>query len=478
MNYRLIGKLTGMALLCLAALMLLPLAAALCFGESPLPFLLSAGLTALFGLALYAIPQQSKTLYARDGFAAVSLAWIAVGLLGALPFCISGDIPRYLDALFESLSGFTTTGATILADIEGLSRGCMFWRLFSQWIGGMGVLVFMMAVMPMNGEHSMHIMHAEFPGPTVGKLVPRLRDTARVLYMIYILMTALETLLLLLGGMSFYDALLHAFATAGTGGFSTESESLAAFDSLYLEMVVSIFALLFSTNFNLFFLLLVGRGRSVWKNEELRVYFGVVFFATVTIAWNIVRLYGSFGTALRHAFFNTAMVITTSAFNTVDYTAWPEYSKLLLVLLMMSGACAGSTCGGFKLSRLIMLVKAGRVELQRMAHPRAVLRVEIDGKRIDTATVRAVLVYFFFYVGIILLTTLLLSIGGRDIATNLSAAVACVSNIGPGMGLIGPSGNYTVFSDAGRLLLCAVMLLGRLELYPLLVALHPSVWRR
>ena len=478
MNYRMIGKISGMVLLCLAALMLLPLAAALCFGESARPFLLSIALTGALGLLLYRIPQRSRAIYARDGFVAVTLAWIAMGLLGALPFYLSGDIPSPADAIFESMSGFTTTGATILSDIEGLSRGCMFWRLFSQWIGGMGVLVFMMAVMPMNGEHSMHIMRAEFPGPDVGKLVPRVRDTARVLYMIYVSLTLLEMLLLRLGGMSLYDAMLHAFATAGTGGFSTEAESLAAFDSLYIELVVAIFALLFSTNFNLFFLILVGRFRLALRSEELRVYLLTVLFSTLTIALNIRHLYSGPAAALRHAFFNTAMVITTSAFNTVDYTAWPEYSKLLLVLLMLSGACAGSTCGGFKLSRIIMLVKAGFAELRRMSHPRSVNRVQLDGKRVESATVRAVLVYFFLYVSVILLTTLLLSTGGRDIATNLSAAVACLSNIGPGMGLIGPSGNYTIFSVPGRMLLCLVMLLGRLELYPLWVTLRPSTWRR
>ena len=431
----------------------------------------------LGGLLLCLRP-KSETLYARDGFVAVSLVWLAMGALGALPFYLSGDIPAFTDALFESFSGFTTTGATILNHIEGMSRGCMFWRLFSQWIGGMGVLIFMMAVMPMSGEHSMHIMRAEFPGPSVGKLVPRVRQTARVLYLIYLGLTALETLLLLLGGMGFYEALLHAFATAGTGGFSTRSGSIAAFGSLYVEMVTAVFALLFSTNFHIFFLILVGRARSAVKNEELRWYLGLILFASLSIALNIRQLYGSFATALRHAFFNTAMVMTTSSFNTVDYTLWPPYARFLLVLLMMTGACAGSTCGGLKLSRLIMLLKAARAELRRMARPRSVIRVQMDGRRVGQETVHAVQTFFILYVLLILGCTLLLSLGGRDTATNLTASIACLSNIGPGMGLIGPAGNYNVFSPAAKMLLCLVMLLGRLELYPMLVLLSPSTWKR
>ncbi|MBR1456177.1 MAG: TrkH family potassium uptake protein [Oscillospiraceae bacterium] len=478
MNYRMIARILGLVLLLLAALMLLPLGAGLCYGESVAHFLLSIGVAGALGGLLLCVRPKSETLYARDGFAAVSLAWLAMGALGALPFYLSGDIPVFTDALFESFSGFTTTGATTLERVEDMSRGCLFWRLFSQWIGGMGVLIFMMAVMPMNGEHSMHIMRAEFPGPTVGKLVPRVRQTARVLYRIYLALTVLETLLLLAGGLDFYEALLHAFATAGTGGFSTRTGSIAAFGSLYVELVTAVFALLFSTNFHLFFLILVGRARSVLKNEELRWYLGLAAFASLSIAWNIRPMYGSFAAALRHAFFNTSMVMTTSSFNTVDYTLWPPYARFALVLLMITGACAGSTCGGLKLSRLIMLLKAARAELRRMARPRSVVRVQMDGRRVDGDTIRAVQTFFLLYVLLILLCTLLLSLGGRDTATNLTASIACLSNIGPGMGLIGPAGNYNVFSPAAKMLLCLVMLLGRLELYPILVLLSPSTWRR
>ncbi|MBO5555843.1 MAG: TrkH family potassium uptake protein [Oscillospiraceae bacterium] len=478
MNYRMIARIVGMVMLCLAGLLVLPLITGLYYGEDVTHFVISIAVALAAAGLLWRFKPKSTVLFTRDGYAAVVLAWMSMALLGALPYYLGGDIPRFGDAWFESMSGLTTTGATILNDIEGMSRGCMFWRLFSQWIGGMGVLVFMMAVMPMSGAYSMHIMRAEFPGPNVGKLVPRVKETARMLYLIYLGLTALETVLLLLGGMDFYEALLHAFATAGTGGFSTQAESLAAYDSLYIEMVASVFALLFSTNFHIFFLLLAGRSAHAFRNEEFRWYLGIVTAATVTIALNILPLYDNIFQALRHAFFNTSMVITTSSFNTVDYTVWPQYARFALVLLMMSGACAGSTCGGIKLSRVIMLFKATRLELRRMVHPRTVSRVEMDGKRVAAETVRAVQNFFILYVLIILICTMLLSWGGRDTATNLTASIACLSNIGPGMGLIGPMGNYNVFSMPAKLLLTLVMLMGRLELYPLLAMLTPGMWKK
>lgn len=477
MNCRMIAHVLGMVLLCLAGLMLLPMAAGLCYGESVLNFIISLGITSAIGAILFRIKPKSQALYARDGFIIVGLAWIFMSLLGALPYMLSGDIPNYIDALFEAVSGFTTTGATILDHTEDLSRGCMFWRLFSQWIGGMGVLVFMMAVMPMNGEHSMHIMRAEFPGHSVGKLVPRVKQTTKLLYLIYISLTVLETLFLMLGGLSFYDALLHSFASAGTGGFSTYTASLGAFDSLYIELVVGVFVLIFSTNFNLLFFILAGKARDALKNEELHFFIGIVVFASVSIAFNIKELYGGFFSALRHAFFNTAMMISTSSFCTVDYTVWPEYAKGVLLLLMLSGACAGSTCGGLKLSRVMILLKASYAELQQMAHPRTVCRIQLNGKRVASDTVRAVQIYFTLYILLILFSSVLLSIDGHDLATNITASLACLSNIGPGMGLIGPMGNYDVFSYPAKLLLSVVMLLGRLELYPILVLFSGHTWK-
>ena len=480
MNYKMVGRVLGMVLLCLAGLMLVPLLAGIIYGENVRPFVLCIALSLALGLALASIKPDSTDLFARDGFLAVGLAWMIMSLLGALPYILSGDIPDFVDALFESVSGFSTTGATVLTDVEALSRSCMLWRLLSQWIGGMGVLVFMLAVMPMSGEHSMHIVRAEFPGPTVGKLVPRVRETAKILYLIYIGMTLLEFVLLACGGMSIYEALGHAFASAGTGGFSTRNASLGEFNSMYIEVVATVFELLFSVNFYIYYCILTGRARTALKNEELHCFVGIVLFAVVSIAINLYSrgYYGSIATALHQAFFNVSMSISTSSFATVDYTLWPQYSKWMLLMLMLVGGCAGSTCGGLKLSRAMILVKTALSDLRRMAHPRSVNPVQIDGKRVAPETVKAVHTYFVLYIFIILSCTLLISLDGFDTATNFSAALACLSNIGPGIGVNGPYGNYSMFSDASKLLLSFVMLLGRLELYPILVMLMPSTWRR
>ena len=440
MNYKMVGRVLGMVLLCLAGLMLVPLLAGIIYGENVRPFVLCIALSLALGLGLASIKPDSTDLFARDGFLAVGLAWMLMSLLGALPYILSGDIPDFVDALFESVSGFSTTGATVLTDVETLSRSCMLWRLLSQWIGGMGVLVFMLAVMPMSGEHSMHIVRAEFPGPTVGKLVPRVRETAKILYLIYVGMTLLEFVLLACGGMSIYEALGHAFASAGTGGFSTRNASLGEFNSRYIEVVATVFELLFSVNFFIYYCIIA--------------------------------------TALHQAFFNVSMSISTSSFATVDYTLWPQYSKWMLLMLMLIGGCAGSTCGGLKLSRAMILVKTALSDLRRMAHPRSVNPVQIDGKRVAPETVKAVHTYFVLYIFIILSCTLLISLDGFDTAPNFSASLACLSNIGPGLGVNGPYGNYSMFSDLSKLLLSFVMLLGRLELYPILVMLMPSTWRR
>lgn len=467
-----------MVLLCLAGFMLVPAAVGLFYGESVKAFLLSSLLSAALGFALTRFRPSRSTVYAREGFLTVGLAWILVSLLGTLPFVISGDIPSFVDALFESVSGFTTTGATVLPDIEHLSRSGMFWRLFSQWIGGMGVLVFMMAVMPMGGEHSMHIIRAEFPGPTVGKLVPRASQTAKILYLIYVSMTALETLLLMLGGLNFYDAVVHAFASAGTGGFSTLNASLGGFHSIYVETVAAIFVLLFSVNFHIYYSIIAGRWAAALKNEELRWFICIVSFSVLTIGLDLRNYYGNFATALRHAFFNTAMCISTSSFNTVDYTLWPEYSKWLMLLLMLVGGCAGSTCGGLKMSRFIVLVKAAYGELRHMSRPRKVSGVMIEGRPAKPETIRAICIFFILYMLIIMVTTLIVSTDGYDATTNFSSALACLSNIGPGLGINGPTGNYGMFSPHIKVTLCLVMLMGRLELYPVLVLFLPSTWKK
>ena len=474
MNYRMIFKINGLVLLCLAVLMLMPLIAGLCFGENVLNFVISIAVSAAAGGLLASLRPKTRQIYARDGFVAVGLVWITMSLIGALPFVLNGDVSSYIDAFFETVSGFTTTGASVFTDVESLSRANMFWRLFTHWIGGMGVLVFIMAVLPMSGEHSMHIMRAEVPGPTVGKLVPRVRKTAAILYLIYMGLTVLETILLLCGGMSFYEALLHSFATAGTGGFSTRAASIAAFDSVYIEMVIAVFMVLFGVNFNLYFLLLLGRAKDVFKNEELRWYLCIIGGAVLAMALGIKDMYGSMGTALRHAFFNAATIVSTTGFGTADYIQWPEYCKVIIVLLMFCGGCAGSTGGGLKLSRVMMLIKGVICDVREILRPRSVHRVMMDGRPVDRSVRQAVSVYFDLYIISLLLFTFIVSFNGYDFATNFTAALSCLSNIGPGLSLIGPTGSFAIFSAPIKLVLSFAMLLGRLELYAILALFFPK----
>ena len=478
MNRRMICRVLGLILECLAVLLILPTVAGLCYGEGITHFLITMALSGVLGFLLTRVKPYSDVIYAKDGFVVVSLGWVLMSLIGALPFVLSGDIPNYINALFETVSGFTTTGASILEDVEGLSRGCMFWRSFTHWIGGMGVLVFIMAVLPMSGEHSMHIMRAEVPGPTVGKLVPRLRQTAKILYMIYIAMTVLEMLLLLLGGMSFYDALLHAFATAGTGGFSTRAASIAAFDSLYLEMVIAVFMVLFGVNFNLYFLLLIGRWKDALKSEELHWYLGIIAASVMAIALGISKMYGGLATGLRHAFFYVASITSSTGFGTVDFVTWPEYCKWIIVMLMFCGACAGSTGGGIKTSRVIILFKNVACEIRQMIHPRMVTRVQLDGKRVDADGLKAVSTYFTSFMLLLITGSFLVSLDGYDMATNFSAVLSSLSNIGPGMSLIGPTGNYNIFSYGSKLVLTVMMLIGRLEIFPILILFSPATWKK
>ena len=479
MNARMILRVLGYILLIFAALLLLPLIASLCFRENPVPLLIPLLGSALLGFLLTLPRPRSTTLFARDGFVIVGVGWILISLIGALPFFLSGALPSFVDALFETASGLSTTGASVVTDLDAMPRGVLFWRLFSHWIGGMGVLVFLMAVLPMSGEHSMHIFRAEVPGPTVGKLVPRAKQTARALYLIYIALTLLEALFLLLGGMSFYDALLHAFATAGTGGFSTNPASIAGFGSTYIETVCAVFMLLFGVNFNLYFLLLIRRGKDAFKNEELHWYLGIIFGAALLIALGIRRTYGGFAPAFHQAFFNVASLLSTTGFGTVDFTLWPEYCKWILILLMVCGGCAGSTGGGMKLSRLLILGKMLVAELRQMARPRNVQRVEMDGKRVEMSTVKATAVFAVLYFLLLFGFSALISLDGTDVATSFTAALSCLSNIGPGMtAVIGPLGGFAFFSARSKLLMTLAMLLGRLEFYPILVLLSPRTWKK
>ena len=478
MNNRMIAYIIGRILLTEAALLVLPLLVTFLYGESPVPFLIPILLLALCGGAMGWKKPKSTALYARDGLAVVALAWIGMSLFGALPFVLSGDIPNYVDAFFETVSGFTTTGSSILTEIEPLSRGGLFWRSFTHWVGGMGVLVFVMAILPMNDGHGMHLMRAEVPGPTVGKLVSRMSDTAKILYSIYLVMTVVEIVLLLVGGMPLYDAAIHAFGTAGTGGFSCRNLSVGAYDSVYFDVVIGVFMLLFGVNFNLYYFLLIRRFRDVLHSEELRAYLLIVAASVLAIAVNISHLYQSFAASLRYAFFQVSSIITTTGYATADFNAWPAFSKAILVILMFVGACAGSTGGGMKVARIVILAKTSVCDMRKMLHPNAVATVRFEGKPIGEKNIRSVHLFLTVYLIVFTISCLLLSLEEMDLVTTFTAVAACMNNIGPGLEVVGPMGNFAAFSPWAKVLLSFDMLVGRLEIFPMLLLFAPSIWKR
>ena len=473
MNIRMIGFVLGRILLVEAGLLTLPLAVALLYREPAMPWLITMAALVVCGALLSFRKPERTALYAKDGFAAVVL----MSAFGALPFVLSGDILHYVDAFFETVSGFTTTGASILPAVEPLSRGSLFWRSFTHWVGGMGVLVFVMAILPMSDGHTMHILRAEMPGPTAGKLVSRMSDTAKILYGIYFVMTAVMILLLVLGGMDLFDACIHAFGTAGTGGFSSRNASVGAYNSAYIDIVIGIGMLAFGVNFNLYFFLLVRRFREVLRSEELWVYLGIVAASTAAIAANILSLYDSVGTALRHTFFQVSSVITTTGYATVDFGQWPVFSKTVLVLLMFVGGCAGSTAGGLKVTRIVTLAKAAVMDMRKMLHPNAVINVRMEGRALPEKQVRGVQAYLSIYILILCGSWLLLSLAGFDELTTFTAVVTCINNVGPGLNMVGPTGNFGFFAPWAKLLLSFDMLAGRLELFPMLLLFAPSIWR-
>ena len=477
MNIRMIGFVLGRILLVEAGLLTLPLAVALLYREPAMPWLITMAALVVCGALLSFRKPERTALYAKDGFAAVALVWLLMSAFGALPFVLSGDILHYVDAFFETVSGFTTTGASILPAVEPLSRGSLFWRSFTHWVGGMGVLVFVMAILPMSDGHTMHILRAEMPGPTAGKLVSRMSDTAKILYGIYFVMTAVMILLLVLGGMDLFDACIHAFGTAGTGGFSSRNASIGAYRSVYIDVVTGVGMLAFGVNFNLYFFLLVRRFREVLRSEELWVYLGIVAASTAAIAANILSLYGSVGTALRHAFFQVSSVITTTGYATVDFGQWPVFSKTVLVLLMFVGGCAGSTAGGLKVTRIVTLAKAAVMDMRKMLHPNAVINVRMEGRALPEKQLRGVQAYLSIYILILGGSWLLLSLAGFDELTTFTSVVTCINNVGPGLNMVGPTGNFSFFAPWAKLLLSFDMLAGRLELFPMLLLFAPSIWR-
>ena len=461
-----------------AALLAVPLAVALLYGETALltAWLAPIAVLILLGLAVGLRTPKDTSIYAREGLVVVAAAWVLLSVFGAVPFVLSGDIPSCVDAFFETVSGFTTTGSSILTDVEALHRSTAFWRSFTHWVGGMGVLVFAMAVLPMGDGRAMHLMRAEVPGPTVDKISSKLRDTAKILYGIYFVMTVAETVLLLAGGMPLYDALINAFGSAGTGGFSHLGASIGQYNNLYYEMVIGVFILLFGINFNIYYLLLLRHVKDAFRSEELRVYLGIVAASVVAIALNISKMYGGFVHALRYSFFQVASIITTTGFGTADFDQWPTFSRTVLVMLMFCGACAGSTGGGFKVSRLIILLKSSFRDIQRMLHPHAITTVRFEGKPLDDKTVRGTSIYLTFYMMVFTASVLLLSLDHFDLVTTFTAVTACFNNIGPGLSVVGPMGNFSQFSDPAKLLLSFDMLAGRLELYPMLVLFAPTLW--
>ena len=472
-----IGFVIGRILWTEAVLLLLPALAALLYGESAMPFLGPILLLLIAGLPFRKKPRQTS-LYARDGFAVVALAWLLMSAFGALPFLISGYIPHFVDAFFETVSGFTTTGATILTAVEPLSQGILFWRSFTHWIGGMGVLVFVMAVLPMTDGHGMHLLRAEMPGPSVGKLVSRMSDTAKILYGIYLAMTLIEIVLLLLGGMPLFDACIHAFGSAGTGGFSNKNLSVGAYDSAYFDVVIGIFMLLFGVNFNLYYFLLVRRFRDVFRSEELWAYIAIVGAAVAAIAADIYHLFGSAAESLRYSFFQVASIITTTGYATADFNLWPTFSKGILVVLMFIGACAGSTGGGMKVARVVILAKTSWGDMRKMLHPNAVTTTRFEGKSLTDKHIRSVHLFITVYLLVFTASFLLLCLEGFDIVTTFTALTACINNIGPGLEMVGPMGNFSAFSWWAKLLLSFNMLVGRLEIFPMLLLFAPSNWRR
>lgn len=478
MNYGMIRYIVGKMLLIEGFLLLFPAFVSFLYGEMEgISFLLTAMLLLLVSF-LGSRKPENTAIYAKEGFLIVALAWVLWSVFGALPFLLSGCIPRFEDAFFEVVSGFTTTGSTILRDIEGLPKCMNFWRCLTHWVGGMGVLVFVMAVLPLSNKNSMFLMRAEIPGPTCDKLVPKARTTARILYTMYLGLSVAEVIFLLAGDMNLYQAVIHTFSTAGTGGFSDRNASVAAFNSAYIDGVITVFMLLFGINFNLYFLLLMKNVKGFFKNEELRNYLGIVAAAIVLITINIMNLYGGVLHAFRYAAFQVVSVITTTGFVTANFDLWPEFSKTILLMLMIVGACAGSTGGGMKVSRIIILGRTITKETRQILHPKSVNVVKLDGKRLTNEETHGVYVYTICYFVILCVSVLLVSVDNFDFTTNFTAVLTTLNNVGPGLAKVGPVENFSAFSCFSKIVLSFDMLIGRLEILPIMMLLAPVTWRK
>ena len=465
----------------LEAIVLLPaLGLAVWHGEDTSITALLITIAIAAGLSLLSfLFKGDRTIAHREGYVIVALSWVVMSLVGALPFTLSGHIPSYLDAVFETVSGFTTTGASILTNVEGLSMSLLYWRSFTHWLGGMGILVFVLAIAPLSkgkGD-SLHVMRAESPGPSVGKLAPTMRRTARTLYGIYIALTLLEIVLLLLGGMPLFDSIVNSFATAGTGGFAIKNASIAAYDSYYLQGVIGVFMMLFGINFNIYYLVLLGKFSQALRSEELRVYLGIIAVSTTVIAFNIWDMSKNLFDAFHHAFFQVSTIITTTGFATVDFNQWPQLSRCILVVLMIAGACAGSTGGGIKTARVILLWKSVKSTIQKMLHPRSVKVIKMDDKPVEAEVLSGTQSFMVVYTLITVISIFLVALDNFDFETTVTSVLACLNNIGPGLSVVGPTGNYSSLSALSKIVLTANMLLGRLEIFPMLLLFSPTVWR-
>ena len=476
MNYKLMLRTLGRTLQLEALCLLLPLVVCLIYREDPKPFLYTIGLVGLLGSLLVRL-RARPDFFSREGFAVVGLIWVFLSLFGALPFWFSGEFASFADCFFEIVSGFTTTGASILTEVESLPRGILFWRSFSSWIGGMGVLIFTLAFLPKVGGRTQVLVQAEATGPVSNKLVPKTALSARILYLIYISLTLLEILALCLAGMPFYDAVVNTFATVCTGGFSVRNLSIASYGLPACEVIITVFMLLCSLNFAVFFLVLTGRLRQALGSDELRFFLLAVALSSAIVFFNVLPLYESAGHALRDTLFQVSSVVSTTGFSTADFALWPTVSQFVLVLLMFLGGCAGSTAGGLKVSRVMLLFKSCTIEVKKMLRPRCVENVRLDGKPVDGQTVYNAMTFFTFYIIILLIAGLIVSLDGLDFTTNFTAALSCLSNVGPRLSLVGPTGSFAIFSPLSKIVLMICMLLGRLEIFPLLLLFVPFTWR-
>ena len=480
MNFAIVRFIIGWVLEFEAAFLLLPALVGVIYGEGRISvvFLITAAVCLLLGFLLKRKKPVRKDVYTREGFATVALSWMVMSAFGAIPFFLSREIPNYIDALFESVSGFTTTGASILTNVEALSHASLFWRSFTHWIGGMGVFVFIMAVLPLvGGGTTINLMRAESTGPAVGKLVPRVRDTAKILYEIYIGLTVVGTIVFCACGLNLFEALTTIFGTVGTGGFGIYNDSVMSFSPLVQNMI-TLFMILSGINYTAYFCLLSRRLKDAFQIEEVRWYLGIILGSVVIISWNIHKLYPTLGETVRHAFFQVGSIMTSTGFSSTDFDTWPELSRTILLLLMFIGACAGSTGGGIKVARFIILMKAIRKELAMMIHPRMVKKIKVDGHTLAHETLRAVNVFISVYFVLFFASVLVLSLDGFGFTTNFSAVLATLNNIGPGLDLVGPTQNFSIFNYFSKFVLIFDMLAGRLELFPMLILLKPSCWKR